>query len=283
MNPRWDGAVWAWLMGIFISLAFCLAPAVGQTQQPDDDRSRWSRLPPPKKYKVSDEYIHSIGLAFGDMPAFPNKCYGDVSISDAFFAQFKVRGFSLPTLCLAITSPWITHDPETGKPLTVVSQGYLLQVPDCFRNGTPFLDCKMNFATSGETARETRDRAVQVDAAIRKIIATGGYAGECSCDDVRWLKDYSKFSFRRACRVDSAPVCMERMSRGKVRVGSFVFEEDGYSFENLPTKGATDYGGFDISPQLQRGYVYRIGSPEGDDDQPYQDLPPGRKIAVGPE
>ena len=80
-----------------------------------------------------------------------------------------------------------------------------------------------------------------------------------------------------------APVCMERMSRGKVRLGTFVFEEDGSTFQNVPTKGYTDYGGFDISPQLPRGYVYRIGSPEGDDEQPYQELPPGRKIAVGPE
>jgi hypothetical protein len=283
MKPRCGGAVCAALMGIFISLTFGLAPAIGQAQRSDDDSSRWSRLPPPKKYKVSDEYLHSIGLAFGDMPAFPNKCYGDLSISDAFFTPFKARGFSLQALCLAITSPWITYDPETGKPLTVVSQGYLLQVPDCFRNGTPFLDCKMNFDTTGGTAPEARERALQVDAAVRKIIANGGYASECSCDDVRWLKDFNKFSFRRACRVDSAPVCMERMSHGKVRSGSFVFEEDGYSFENVPTKGATDYGGFDISPQFSRGYVYRIGSPEGDDDQPYQDLPPGRKIAIGPE
>ena len=141
----------------------------------------------------------------------------------------------------------------------------------------------MNFNTAGGTARETHERAVQVDAAVRKIIANGGYASECSCEDVRWQKDYNRFSFRRACRVDSAPVCMERMSRGKVRLGTFVFEEDGSTFQNVPTKGYTDYGGFDISPQLPRGYVYRIGSPEGDDEQPYQELPPGRKIAVGPE
>ena len=126
MKPRCGGAVCAGLIGIFISFASALTPAIGQAQQLDNDASRWSRLPPPKKYKVSDEYLHSIGLAFGDMPAFPNKCYDDLSISDEFFAQFKARGFSLHALCLAITSPWVTYDPETGKPLTVVSQGYLL-------------------------------------------------------------------------------------------------------------------------------------------------------------
>ena len=98
----------------------------------------------------------------------------------------------------------------------------------------------MNFATSGETARETRERAVQVDAAIRKIIANGGYASECSCDDVRWLKDSNKFSFRRACRVDSAPVCMERMSRGKVALARSCLRRMD-TLQNVPTIGDTDW------------------------------------------
>jgi hypothetical protein len=71
------------------------------------------------------------------------------------------------------------------------------------------------------------------------------------------------------------------MSRQKYRIGSLVAETNGYSFENVLTKGATDYGDFDISPRLMRGYAYRIGSPEGDDDTPYVALPPGRRIGIG--
>jgi hypothetical protein len=283
MKPRFGSAVCVGLSVILLGLGWGLTPAIGQAQRSGGDAAApGSHFPTLKKYNVSDEYLHQMGLAFGGMPAFPNKCYGDLSISDDFFAPFKARGFSLQALCLAITSPWVTQDPETGKPLTVVSQGYLLQVPNCFRNGTPFLDCVFNFNSTGGTRQETRQRAIQVDAAVRKIIANGGYASECSCEDVRWMKDRDSFALRKGCRVDFAPVCMERMSRGKVRAGAFVFEAEGYSFENV-TKGGTDYGGFDISPQLPRGYAYRIGSPEGDDEQPYQDLAPGRKIAVGPE
>jgi hypothetical protein len=71
------------------------------------------------------------------------------------------------------------------------------------------------------------------------------------------------------------------MSLRRYRVDSLVPEINGYSFEGVPTKGLTDYGDFDISPRLPRGYAYRIGSPEGDDDSPYVELPPGKRISIG--
>jgi hypothetical protein len=83
------------------------------------------------------------------------------------------------------------------------------------------------------------------------------------------------------CRIDLAPACLEQMSRRQYRAGSLLPEIDGYSFGGVPTKGLTDYGDFDISPRVARGYAYRIGSPEGDDDTPYVDLPAGQRISIG--
>jgi hypothetical protein len=275
--------VLAALILAFVPCGTVSAPATAQ----DIDRSA-PRPPPPQKYKVSDEDLRNIGLAHGEMPAFPHKCYGNVSISNEFLSRFQARGFSLEALCLAIMSPWVQYHPETGKPLPV-SKDFLFVVPDCFRNGMPFLDCKFNYEhTSGlkftDAARQhVHERAVDVDAAVRKIIASGKYATECACEIIQSNIKRIRFGLGASCRVDAAPACIEQMSRSEFRTGALVLEVQGYAFEGVPTKGATDYGGFDISPRLARGYAYRIGSPEGDDDTPYLALPPGRKIDVGTE
>jgi hypothetical protein len=289
VKHHWDGIVRAGLIVTVLVFNTGLTPAIGQSgqkEQPDSqiDRSRPDSQPL-KKYKVSNDYLHTLGLAFGAMEAFPNKCYYDLSISDQLFVQFKSRGFSMPALCLAIISPWVTRDPETGRPLTVVSQGqssFLVEIPGCFRNGTPFLDCKYNFGTTGGKRQETLDRAIQIDAAVKKLIANGAYTQVCPCANVGWNDSFRKVVMVGQCRVDRATVCMEKMSGGKVRAGSLVLEEEGYSFKDV-TGGATDYGGFEISPQLPRGYMYQVSSPEGDDGEPYREIPPGTKISVGPE
>jgi hypothetical protein len=257
-------------------------PAAAQS---NIDRSAPSP-PPSEKYKVSDRDLLNIGIAFGAMPDFPNKCYGNVSISNKFLDRFKARGFSLETLCLAITSPWVQYHPETGKPLPV-SEDFLLVVPDCFKNGAPFLDCKFNYDHSSGLRltnagrEEVYSRAVKVDAAVRKVIASGRYTTQCSCEKLRWSDNQNRHLLGAYCRVDVAPACIEQMSRREYRTGSLVEEIEGFAFEDVPTKGFTDYGGFDISPRLARGYAYRIGSPEGDDDTPYVALPPGKRIGIG--
>jgi hypothetical protein len=45
-------------------------------------------------------------------------------------------------------------------------------------------------------------------------------------------------------------------------------------------KGFTDYGPFDIAKAHPRGYAYRIGSPEGDDDRPSVELPSGSELGL---
>jgi hypothetical protein len=265
----------------FVCCGGVSAPSTAQ----EFDRSA-PRPAPAQKYKLSDDELRSMGVARGDVPAFPNKCYGSVSISNEFLAPFRARGFSLEAVCLAITSPWVQYNPETGKPLPV-SKDFLFVVPDCFKSGTPFLDCEFNHDHASGLKRTdagrqgVHTRAVEVDAAVRRIIASGRFGNQCACDSLRWQGSQLRIAAGAACRVDAAPACLEQMSGRQIRTGSLVFETEGIAFENVPTKGLTDYGGFDILPRLARGYAYRIGSPEGDDDTPYVTLPPGRKIEVG--
>src|SRR5215470_3595265 len=203
---------------VALSLTFVADGTVPATAQRIDRIDRSAPRPsPPEKYKISDNDLQRIGIARGGMLAFPNKCYGDVSISNEFLDRFRSKGFSLEALCLAITSPWVQYHPETGKPLPV-SKDFLLEVPDCFRNGTPFLDCKFNYDHSGGQKltdagrQEVHARAVEVDAAVRKVIAGGRYATQCACENIRWDRKQIKFSSGAYCRVDVAPACLEGMS-----------------------------------------------------------------------
>ncbi len=269
---------------VAFALALAAAAIVPATAQRVDRTG--PKPPPPAKYKISDGVLRRSGIAHGAMPAFPNKCYDDVSISDELLASFRTRGFSTEAACLAITSPWVQYHPETGKPLRV-TEDFLLDVPECFKNGTPFLDCRFVFDHSsglrlaGSEPQKTHARAAAVDAAVRGLVAGGRYASVCRCEDLRWDRARTRFSAAGACRIDTAPACLEQMSGRTYRAGALVTEIDGIAFDGVPTKGFTDYGGFDISPRLARGYAYRIGSPEGDDDTPYAELPPGQLITIG--
>jgi hypothetical protein len=266
-------------------VADCDVPASAQRMERGN---RPARQAAPTKYRIAAADLQRIGIARGAMPAFPNKCYGDVSVSSEFFDQFRAKGFSLEALCLAITSPWVQYNPETGRPLAVTKE-FLLEVPACFKNGMPFLDCRFNFDHSGgqplspEQQQKTHARAVEVDAAVRRIIASGRYTTPCRCEDMKWSAGYRDVTIapRAYCKVDVAPACLEQMSRRAIIAGSLVTEVTGFGFEGVPTKGFTDYGEFEISSRLPRGYAYRIGSPEGDDDTPFVDLPPGQRIGIG--
>jgi hypothetical protein len=273
-------AVVALLLGVDFA-----APAAAQRM---DRNHRTAEPPPPTKYRVSDDDLQRIGIAHGDMPAFPNKCYGDVSISNEFLDRFRSRGFTLEALCLALTSPWVRYNVETGKPLAL-TKDYLLEIPDCFKKGTPFLDCTFAFSQwdgqklTGRDQREYRALANAVDAAVRRVLARGRYKTECRCEDMHWEPAIEAVTFapRAYCKVDVAPPCLEKMSERAARAGSLVTEVFGEKFDDVPSKGTVFYGEFDISSRLPRGYGYRIHSPEGEDDSPYLDLPAGQRIGIG--
>jgi hypothetical protein len=179
--------------------------------------------PARQKYKLSDDELRSMGVARGDVPAFPNKCYGSVSISNEFLAPFRARGFSLEAVCLAITSPWVQYNPETGKPLPV-SKDFLFVVPDCFKSGTPFLDCEFNHDHASGLKRTdagrqgVHTRAVEVDAAVRRIIASGRSGNQCACDSLRWQGSQLRV-LRRAPPAGWMP---RRFASSRCRGGEFV-------------------------------------------------------------
>jgi len=242
--------------------------------------------------------------------SYPNKCYFEpnyeLSLSNKKLAYFQARGFSLEALCLAITSP-VHYDPETGKPLPVaipaaVEDGnrtrkaiypdaklfmFVLSPPDCFKNGTPLLDCRVAYdpieGVKFTTAEQQEEhlRRVKADQWIRKVISGPGYDKECTCNQIEISNaqvDQGSLRIRERCRVDAFPACARAWVAGQDPVGSLVIDvENGYTLEKRfkpaePLLG-TAYGGIEISPKVPHGYAYRIGMPEGDDDLP-NELPP---------
>jgi hypothetical protein len=117
--------------------------------------------------KLGIELVH-FGLRGGK--ALPEKCGGyyggdggyDFTFSHEFVKKFRKRGFTNLSLCAAMESE-IKYNPETGARLPsfiladipAVRRGAIeagtatdqipLDVPDCFKNGLPLEDCKLNF------------------------------------------------------------------------------------------------------------------------------------------
>jgi hypothetical protein len=160
--------------------------------------------------------LQSAGLVIGGYGAaqaikdFKNRCYfyGDggytMSVSDEFLDRHKARGFSLNSLCLAFVSG-IRFDPETGTRLPtyiygdfvalkkagkypepgIVTDELPLAVPDCFKAGTPYSDCRMTF--DPRTGKKHKDATVafygalgqQIEADFKKQKASGNWKIPC--------------------------------------------------------------------------------------------------------
>jgi hypothetical protein len=294
---------------------------------PDWDRSY--EAPAPKQYKVDAKTLYGVGIsvryfsAAGDLlekgtasagAGYPNKCFlndegSELTLSNGFVRHYTARGFSLEAICFAVSAGgWIKYDVETGKPLRTAN-AYLIDIPDCFKNGVPFLECTYNFEHQfGLKATEAnrtkiRERAVAADKEIRSLIEDGKFSQNCTCQDleVRARKlgtgarqtqiadlfmrgsrgSGAPVPKRFTCRVETVPECAQKLLPGRSLAGwkmAEVFE--GVAFDGTLLKGFTDYGPFDISPQHPRGYAYQIGHPEGDDDRPFLELAPGTKLGV---
>ena len=127
----------------------------------------------------SSRQLSRLGLSIGGWgtdrnnapPPLKNQCYyyGDggyaVSFTDEFSAPFRARGFSRRSLCMALVSE-ARFDPETGErlptylvadvgairagqvgmdPGIITSDQLPLVLPDCFRRGLPYSDCRMRY------------------------------------------------------------------------------------------------------------------------------------------
>lgn len=146
-----------------------------------------------------------------DVPQFPNKCYyiGDggplVTVSDGFAAPYLAKGFSVPSMCMAMYSG-IRFDPDTGRRLATfvvadlqaieqygfdpfsITDEFGLELPDCFANGRPLSDCNFQYdpktgaALNDQVRANIRGLAAATDEGARKAIASGVFDKECDID-----------------------------------------------------------------------------------------------------
>ena len=175
---------------------------------------------------TSQDELLKLGIGYLE---FPNKCFSDInntfSFSNEFFARFRGRGFTVESVCLGLLGE-TRFDPETGRRLPTyiyidkeelarelredpdrkdpafgagsINQEAPLDLPDCFKNGTPYSDCVFRFGRkTGKalTAAETTTYAnlgAALDKWTRAMIATGNFIADKleDCDG------------RRPCRRD---------------------------------------------------------------------------------
>jgi hypothetical protein len=199
------------------------------------------------RIRMTSGELRAQGLAVGpEAQPLPNSCqsfgYGQVikglSVSDELLAHFKARGFTLESVCLAFVSV-MRYDLESGQqlPLAFVpksdgdSYEIPLNVPLCFRNGVPYLECDEKFSWwfgtkySPQEVAENRQNEQEMDARVRAFIQQNRLSG---------------VFFR-----------MDRDS-GK----------DGFPEIISPS---VEYEFFLASRALPRGYGYALHGPEGDD------------------
>jgi hypothetical protein len=171
---------------------------------------------------------------------FSNKCYSNInrtfSISNELFARFKSRDFTVESVCLGLLSQ-TRYDPETGRRLPTyifvdteelarelredpartdpafgvgsISEEAPLDLPDCFRNGTPYIDCVFRFGrltgktlTPAETATYAKLGAA-IDKWIRAQMATGDFIADkldnCEGYDVAYNLPLGTTRTTRSC------------------------------------------------------------------------------------
>ena len=178
----------------------------------------------------------------------------DISISSEMLEHFKARGFSLETLCLGLTTE-LAYNPESGARVPGVGltqsspyYGVNLNLPDCFKNGTPLLDCRVRYhwfwrvGASGPLERAKADSAEF-------------YAKKAATLD-RMMKTLLQAGTRKL------PTMLDRDLFGKLTNEEIADDIFG---QNPP--GGVDF--IVVSKVFPRGYAYRIwtGHTAGDDPE----------------
>lgn len=156
--------------------------------------------------------------------ALPHSCAAagnaKLSISDDILAHFKARGYSLESVCLALSSN-MRFDMETGKqlPLAVLTDSagreVPLNFPDCFKDGTPYLDCRQEYESNwGSRLTESdkkgdysfgpmteREYEQKLDELFRAYIAHKKVSGRFSFEDLGRGSSDSRFEWILASKV----------------------------------------------------------------------------------
>lgn len=281
---------WSYLLLIGIAAAFLIAGGCANAQDAlkrvpmtAEDLSKFGIY-----LRFADPEYHGSETFYKKRVAGPDKCYYEtwrvLAVADPLLKHFEERGFSLRTLCLALQSS-LRYDPGTGKPLpravaarrskgsnslVAIKDGeILLNVPDCFRNGTPDVDCPHNynaiFGTKEDTPEEaSRQRAREEDVKLRDFIRKGGYARECGCGDLRYDKKIRYlFSLPDDCHLDVLPKCARQLVKDPDPVGRLVMENPSPLIVGLGLS-STYAAGVEISASLPHGYGGSLGAEGGD-------------------
>ena len=275
----------------------CLAvtgPVTAQT--PEKNKS-------PYPIVINDlKALRSAGLTLtqrgefkANFPHLKHRCYsyGDggylISVDDDFLRRHEARGFTLNSLCMGLLSG-IRFDPETGKrlpafvvvtnpapkkngkrPKPAVLYGELpLGVPDCFKQGTPYSDCKMTFdPMTGKKHKDTTvafyaDLGRQIEADFKTNKAAGRWKTPCAAGSDRSMD----------CYRETAP---DDIDKGFLYFDAWPDPKDPKQSLSQPAccypsskPGSWQHQtNFDVSPKLPKGYgymLYATGEAGGDPD-----------------
>lgn len=172
-------AAFATLVGLvtFVSSSDCMAGDEGAI--------------PPNSMTMSELRTQGIAVTEPGSKAFPNSCAPagnpDLSVSNEMLAHFESRGFSLLSLCLGLDSHAV-FDPETGRQLPSAFLPDImilvpLNLPDCFKNAVPLLDCDYRYSHwegaefSADERADTRKYAQETDVLVRNYIERNAISG----------------------------------------------------------------------------------------------------------
>lgn len=206
----------------------------------------------------------------------PDELY-DISLSDDFVLKFAKRGFSLNSLCLALASG-IKFDPETGQRLPTfiladrdrvkdeldawaLTSEIPLDVPDCFRFGRPYSDCKFFYDPKDTKNREKLSSAetkryAELGRKIDVRVANAKAAG-------KWSKTCAEVEMH-----DGEEELLQDCKLEKDRDG--WLQNDGIISNNLNQAKDLEFGQgwekqrmIDVSPVFPAGYGYALYAPSG--------------------
>jgi hypothetical protein len=232
---------------------------------------------------ASDEYpvvflsydaVEPLGISLDQEGSFEHKCYyyGDgghkLSMSTEFLSRFISRGFSVQSACLGLVSGGNRYDPETGRRMPTyvifdkqgmeearrrgdrtfpddwISEELPLDLPDCFKNGTPYTDCVFRFdratgkmLTPAETNMFAR-LGMAIDRELRKQTETTGLEAEFyNSDEDEFIAGFRKPEGGFADYVFADP-----------KLRRLLFGKKGYSNGSFWARSAS----------LPRGYGYAL-------------------------
>jgi hypothetical protein len=173
--------------------AICLAIACLAVQEANAQEEKVTRI------RMTVDELRVQGIAFGRRAQpLPNSCRSSgnakLSVSDGLLGHFKARGFSLASVCLGLSSR-VRFDPESGRQLPLafvpeIDAEVPLNLPSCFRNAVPFLECEPRFDSWGGNALnrrqmgETREFARRFDAMVQQHIQRNRVSGVFKVEDL---------------------------------------------------------------------------------------------------